>query len=532
MGHSYETITPKSEFPEHPERFMQLADSAERVNWQLCPLDQTNHERAVSLALEAFADNQDPRRDMLNISHNDTTQPGTYCHCSPCMALIDRHKSPMAPHLVLVNKVAAAVAKEHPDGIVDFLVYRVDDKKAPEGMQLEPNTSMWYCLNTIEFFEHVRRSPERRAEVDAWLRLVNRYNVWEYGPDFSNYWRAVPSLPAKVSNLKYWAEHGAEGIFFLEHNGAIAGDQQNLRAWVLAKLLWNSALDPDELARDFCDGVFGPAAEEMYAYYRLVSDAGDAGKSIEDFYGLDVFLAKAAAIFERAYAKTAEQPEHAARIDNHFAIIGLGEVARIFNDYPGNKDSFPRERYAELLGRLEKLTASQGMQAYSESRTMAGYLAELAQLRDLAQFGGRLTVAGVNLRMFYLPTPEDELSEYGRAPAMPNTGNPNVLWEIPENLLRPGASYQLRVKLRGERSSNTPEEVAATAYLSSPDPDLKISREIRGAELSPHEYRWFDVGTPFVPPKGAATYVVCPIASDVQSILIDEMELVPAAEAD
>ena len=98
----------------------------------------------------------------------------------------------------------------------------------------------------------------------------------------------------------------------------------------------------------------------------------------------------------------------------------------IFNAYPENKDSFPQERYTELLERLVELTSSQGMHAYSESRTMVGYLAELAQLRDLAQFEGRLTIAGVNLRMFYLPTPEDELSKYGRAPAMPNTGNPNA----------------------------------------------------------------------------------------------------------
>ena len=527
MGHSYNAITPKSDFPDHPERFMQLADSSARVNWQLCPMNKTNQERAVALALKAFAANKDPKRDMLNISHNDTTQRGTYCHCPVCMALIRKHKSPMAPHLVLVNKVAKAIAKDYPKGIVDFYVYRVDDKKAPEGMQLEPNTAMWYCLNTIAFYKRIRNSPPQLAELEAWLKLVKRYNVWEYGPDFSNYWRVMPSLPAKIDNLKFWAEHGAEGIFFLEQNGVVGGDQQCLRAWMLAKLLWDSKLDPEKLARDFCDGVFGPAAHQMYAYYRLVSDAGDAGNSIEDFYGIDVFLARASALFEKAYAKAEGNSELISRIDNHYAIIGLGQAAQIFNGYPANKDDFPKARYAQILERLSKLASQQGMKAYSESRTMAGYLAELRQLRDLGKFEGRLTVAGVNMRKFYLPTPDDELSKYGKAPAMSNTGSPNLVWEIPVNLLLPSARYQLRVLLRPEKRSASPEQVAATAYLTSPDPDQKRVREVKGSELSPDEYRWFDVGAPFVPAKGASAYVTCPVASDVERVRIDEMQLVP-----
>ncbi len=526
MGHTYNAITPQSEFPDHPERFMQLAGSTTRVNWQLCPLDPTNQERAVALALEAFRANRHPRRDMLNISQNDTTQPGTYCHCPQCMELIEKHRSPMAPHMVLVNEVARAVGKEFPRGIVDFLVYRVDDKQAPEGMELEPNTSMWYCLNTIPFYEHIRRSPTQIAELEAWWRLVKRYNVWEYGPDFSNYWRVMPSLPAKADNLKFWAEHGAEGIFFLEQTGAVGGDQQYLRAWVLAKLLWNSSLDPDALARDFCEGVFGPAGEDMYAYYRLVAEAGDAGKSIEEFYGLDEFLARAAALFDAAYAKAEGDPELAARIDNHYAIIGLGEASQIFAAYPRNKDTFPTARYAQILDRLTKLTEEQGFRAYSESRTMAGYLDELGQLRDLATCGRRLTVAGVNMRMFFLRRPEDKLSRHGQAPAMPNNGNPNLVWEIPANLLIPGGKYQLRALLRPERPSATPQQVAATVTLSSPTPGEGRVREVLGSELSPEEYRWFDIGAPFAPSPGVTAYVTCPIAADVERILVDEMELV------
>jgi hypothetical protein len=53
-----------------------------------------------------------------------------------------------------------------------------------------------------------------------------------------------------------------------------------LRAWMLAKLLWNPELDEERLREEFLAGYFGPAARPMESYLerleKAVRNSGDA----------------------------------------------------------------------------------------------------------------------------------------------------------------------------------------------------------------------------------------------------------------
>jgi hypothetical protein len=45
-----------------------------------------------------------------------------------------------------------------------------------------------------------------------------------------------------------------------------------MRTWVMAHLFWNPRQDVWSLVRDFCDGYYGKAGADIYAYLRLFHD--------------------------------------------------------------------------------------------------------------------------------------------------------------------------------------------------------------------------------------------------------------------
>ena len=82
-----------------------------------------------------------------------------------------------------------------------------------------------------------------------------------------------------------------EGVMMHEVAGVRGGDLQRLRAWVFAKLLWDTSLDEDELAREYCRNVYGDGAESMFEYYRLVNEpCRKGGQTIEQYHGIGTFL--------------------------------------------------------------------------------------------------------------------------------------------------------------------------------------------------------------------------------------------------
>jgi len=49
-----------------------------------------------------------------------------------------------------------------------------------------------------------------------------------------------------------------------------------LRAWVLARLLWDPSRDGEALTNEFIEGYYGPAASHIKAYLKVTHDAVEA----------------------------------------------------------------------------------------------------------------------------------------------------------------------------------------------------------------------------------------------------------------
>ena len=288
---------------------------------------------------------------------------------------------------------------------------------------------------------------------------------------------------------------------FLEVFGAHGGDQQALRAWMLSKMLWNSKLDPDTLARDFCEGVFGAVAPEMYEYYQLVKEAGVAETTVEEYYGESEFIAEANRIFDEAFAKadkSADVPWR-QRIEVHYVPVAFMEIDAIFRAYPCNKNSFPTQRYGWLLQQIRRITKRENMAGYSETRSMQGRFADL-ELLENSDGNGVLRMHSVNGTLYQYPIRKDPLGNNGLATLLPCNDNWLVQWHFPVNLCIPGRKYQLRAQLRKENDEGV-GHVASAGVHCPEKPASSFVWKINASFLSDKGYRWIDLGEPFLPQK-------------------------------
>jgi hypothetical protein len=530
--HTYAQICPMSEFKKHPELFAKLPNG-QPFNTQLCPTHPEIVKRAKERVKAALKSNKDKNATYISISETDGSTG--YCHCDRCSKVNRKYQTPLAAHLTLVNEVARSIKDEFPDVKVEFLVYSKDFRKPPVNMKIEPNVAMWFCTTNIDKNTLYRNNKKAVLDFNRWNKLVKTTNIWEYDCDYSNYFRVVPSLYSKCENLKFWKRKNVNGVMFLEVYGTRGGDQQALRAWVLSKILWNTKLDSDKLALDFCQGVFGKAAPEMYQYYQLVKKAGVAGKSVEKYYGKAKFIAEANNIFARAFAKadSDKNKELRKRIENHYIPVAFMEIDSIYHKYPGNKNNFPIKRYDWLLEQIKQITVREEMKGYSELRSMSGRIAELELLKNAAK-GGVISIYAINGTLYEYPVRKDPLAANGKAPRLPCNENWLVQWSLPSNLCLPGKKYQLRAQLRPINNSSADIVASAGVHfkVTKQRPQVISNQksfvvQIGGKKLSNKEYRWINIGKPFVPEKDCYCWFAAAAGSEIGGLFVDKLELVP-----
>ncbi len=523
--HTYANICPMAERESHPELFAQKPEGG-IIPQQLCPTHPENLRRAVERVLETLrAGKSNSHSYIISITENDGGSG--YCHCQRCMEIIGKHgDAPIAAHLTLVNHVAKAIANEFPHVKVEFLVYSQYYGRCPKDFTLEPNVILWFC-NSSGFFEDLKLNqsvaeiPEAASFFDTWKSMVSQAAIWEYNCDYENYFRVMPTLPSRLKNLQFWAEHGAEGVMALEVFGTNGGDQQVMRGWIMGRMMWNPWQDPDALAREFCNGVYGKAAEPRYRYWKLVNDAGEAEKSIEEFYGAEAFHERAEALFQEAFRAAVGDAEATRQLEIDYMPIAISELDACFAQ--GKVTDLAR--YKELLKLVKTVTAREHMIKYNEHRAIEGRLAEYTLLENAAN-GGTLQIHSVNGLLYEYPVVDDPLSTTGRATRVPCNDNWLVQWPIPVPLCKKGTRYQLRAEVRMAVKTDT--EYAATIGVHRPsNVQESITVPFSAAKLPYGQYGWIEVGQPFIPKDGDYVWFAAKTDSGIEWLYIDRIELVP-----
>ncbi len=300
---------------------------------------------------------KNPHTEIISVSKNDNQ---TVCHCERCTRLRDAEGSDMANQLYLVNRVADAVAKQYPKVVIDTLAY-LDTIQVPKTVRPRKNVVIRLCNDAVGAWVHPF-TPARDCQiaklVSAWSAVHSRIYIWDYNINFSHYLAPMPNLDVMADNVRFWIENHAEGVML---QGAYqgVGERDQLKCWVMSKILWDPSRNLHALVQDFIWGHYGKAAPAMAEYEVLLEKAKEAhAKDLASppggiRYPMDVsflnrdFLDKATRIFARGKELAQGDPVLMERVERAELPILYVQCVR--------GPAFVGPRYGDVVADLERI---------------------------------------------------------------------------------------------------------------------------------------------------------------------------------
>lgn len=269
----YYQIPPKRYFETHPEWFSELNGKRTWEGGQLCLSNVEMREELTRNVLANLRRSKHPTH--VSVAQNDGGRP---CQCADCRAIDEEEGSPAGAMLRFVNAVAAEVEKEFPEVLVSTFAYTYS-QPAPRVTRPRDNVAVWLCTMNASYnlpLDRHKRNADFARDLRAWSKLARNLYIWDYTTNFRHYLFIHPNLRVLGPNIRFFFENGVDGVFEQGSTGTVGAEFAELRAWVLAKLLWDPSLDDGKLIDEFLDGYYGAAGPHIAAYIKIVHDVMQA----------------------------------------------------------------------------------------------------------------------------------------------------------------------------------------------------------------------------------------------------------------
>ena len=330
----------------HPEYFAMLDGQRSPAQNHLC----LSNPEVQELFRQAIADAFDSGYDLVQIGLADGYRP---CQCPVCNSM-DNYPADMMPGegpmqyearlesnpcervLMPFKNICQDLLASHPDKYVHLLIYG-PTRNPPTSFESFPvNTIAEICGNG---------DPEL---VKRWAGKTGGSTVYTYWYDHT-LWLGigVRMTPVEAGDMiKFYANNDVRGI---HGGGGYNWGLMGATYYVTGKLMGDPSLDVKELVREYCDGLYGSASDEMHDFfdalwtksdYRFQSTRMSVTERMMLYYppglvsALDDLLGKA----ERA-AQTPRQKNWVRVARDEFDYIRLlSNAMYLYKAYMVNKD--------------------------------------------------------------------------------------------------------------------------------------------------------------------------------------------------
>ena len=369
--HSFRDLVPAEEyFRDHPEYFSEI-DGVRVPDKQICLTNPDVLEAAKSKLEEWIREN--PECTVFSVAQNDTDGP---CMCPECRALAEREGSQSGPIIHFVNSLADSIREEHPDVLLHTFAYQYS-LPAPKHAAARDNVIVRLCNIRCRFDKPMAELAEENpdgAEAEFmralrdWKDHARRLYVWDYAVNFANYLQPFIHLHALQSNIRMFRDQGVLGVLEqgnFAHGGGAAMD--DLKSYIIAKLLWDPDVDIDAEISRFTRGVYGNEAGKYIEKYIRMAEDEERRSPLSIYqtpnaeYLTDWFVAEADELFRLALS-AAESDVCRRRVEREYLSVRFLELARLPMDAPARA-----ERIENFFADLKK----HGITEIFERRSLA-----------------------------------------------------------------------------------------------------------------------------------------------------------------
>jgi len=543
---AFQLVPPEKYFDSHPEWF-QMKDGKrekERVR-QLCMTNPELRAFVAERVKEWLRGN--PRATIVSVSQTD--DPG-YCDCPTCHAVNEREGSPAGSLIEFVNAVAREVHREFPGVAVDTLAYQ-NTRKPPRHVRPDPGVIVRLCSIECDFARPMTdpaNAPFYRDLV-GWGKICKRLYVWDYVTNFNHFMRPQPVVHVLGPNVKTFVANNVKGIFEQGSYTSPGGDMAELKAWLLAKMLWNPKRDPERLITEFLHGYYGPAAPYVRAYLEAMRrDTTEhnfwAGCGLETDTGFPTYEALTASVtaMRRAAEAVKGHPDLEARVRraavpvlySWFFRPDLQARARAegFQWCPGNDFFAGVAQYAAICRENGVTDYAEGRRLERQLETFTGYgrhpaaspvgFEHAVGLIDLQDFLLRTRQATATLCAD--PTASDGVSlvTSGRS------GEINCQLWFGQN---PGGAgpYRCYAAVKCDLAAPAQGKVFEVGLYDPVKDEDVISKPVPAGEVRPGEWQVFEIGTANLTAARETPTLWVGLAGNtaLKSLAVDRFFLVP-----
>ncbi len=319
---AYPLAPPAEYFSAHPDWYAMVKGERSTNYAQLCLTNPKLRDFVAERVKQWLRES--PDAGIVSVSQNDWQG---WCECPACAALDAAEGSHSATMLAFVNYIAEKIEPEFPRVAVDTLAYQYT-RHAPATLRPRPNVIVRLCSIECNFHDPLDDPSNAKFMTDlrAWASRADRLYVWDYVTDFSHYTQPHPNWFSLGPNLRLFQANHVRGVFEEGGTQSYGLEMSELRAWVLAQLLWNPRQDDRALIREFLEGYYGPAATPI-ARYMTEMDRAANGWNLTCYSPTDAPflrfkpLAAAEEDWRQAERAVANNPEYLTRVRlGHLAV--------------------------------------------------------------------------------------------------------------------------------------------------------------------------------------------------------------------
>ena len=276
--HSFDSLIPPELFTNHPDYFPLIMRKAKdgtttterRSGYVQRCLTNPDVLKLAKERVRAWIV-QHPEATIISVSQNDCANN---CQCDKCKAIDDAEGTPMGSLLTFVNAIAADLEKDFPKVRIDTLAYQYT-RTPPKTLRPHRNVIIRLCSIECCFAHSLEACPAKenarfRDDILAWQPVAPLLYIWDYTPNFSHYLMPFPNFDALQPNIRFFVKHGVKGLFEQgNYSSGGNGEMGPLRAYLLAKLIWNPNADVKKHTEEFVNAYFGHAAPKILAYLEV-----------------------------------------------------------------------------------------------------------------------------------------------------------------------------------------------------------------------------------------------------------------------